>query len=122
MSMMTKRALVTRDPAGSLGDILTGTGYIKWLEDCAKAEFARADIYDEAATIVANGIKKQGRRWLRGADVHFAARRLTRPLRHAAACHHEAGRALMLAKSLYRMQFADATTERAKAGEFDPTR
>lgn len=121
MSMMTKRVLTRNDPAGDLGDILTGSGYLAWLDARIKEHLRRADIYEEAGTIVENGIRKAGKRWLMGADTYFTARRCTRPLKHAAGLEYEGAKALSLARALYRGAFADATTERASAGEFDPT-
>lgn len=121
MSMMTKVA-TKRDPAGDLGDILTGSGYLAWLDARVKEHLARADIIEEVAVVVANGIKKAGKRWLKGADTYFVARRVTRPIKHAAGLEYECAKAFSLARALYRGAFAEATTQRAGAREFDPTK
>ncbi len=103
-----------------MGDILSGSGYVKWCRDQIKYHLTGYDAKMEAAAIVQRGIERSGRRWLVGLDVKWTARRCVRPVKHAAALEWEAAKALSLALQLYQGAFAEATTERASAGEFDP--
>ncbi len=121
MTMMTKVGTGTvRHPASDMGDILSGSGYLEWLRRMAKHELIAHDACQEAAAIVRRGIEKSGKRYLMGLDVKWTARRCTKPILFLAGLHWEAARACSLAIQLYQGAFADATVERAAAGEFDP--
>lgn len=111
-----------KHPAANMGDILKGSGFTLWVQRCVAFEMRAAGAYNEAAAIMRRGIMKQGRRFLRGADMVMTARRICRPLEIAADNHMAAARALTVSLALYHRSFGDGATERAKAGAFDPTK
>lgn len=120
--MMTKTASAIRSPASNNGDILTGSGLEKYIQTNVAFSLKTHDALLETANILRRGIIKGGRRWLFNIDGKIAARKVTKPLRAAAACHFEAARDLMLTLALYRQTFADAHIARSGAGEMDPTK
>lgn len=118
--MMAKAASAVRPPAADMGDILTGSGLEDYLRKCMVFHLACSDAFEEAADLLRRAIIKSGRRYLFRADGKLAARRITKPLRQAAAANYDTARMMQLCLVLYRQQFADAHNQRSGAGEFNP--
>jgi hypothetical protein len=109
-------------PATNTAGILTGSGLIRYLEGCRKHEMEAYDSLHAAAGEIAVGIRRAGGRWwAAGVDVRLLARRLTRPIRHAADLHLEAAKALGTCAMILNGSLPAGKTG-GKRKEFDATK
>src|SRR5690349_9397177 len=113
-----------RNPASDLGGILTGTGLRKYLEACRKDDMAAYDALHEAAATLKAGILRAGggRKLAMGVDVRIAARRITKPILHAAELHLAAAKAHGTAWSVYMQTLGAPMPDKVSAKTFDPTK
>jgi hypothetical protein len=110
-------------PATNTAGVLTGSGFIKYLEGCRRHEMEAYDAIHAAAGEVAAGIRRAGgRKWAVGIDTRLLARRLTRPMRHAADLHLEAAKALNVAAMIFNASLAPQTGSRGKQKVFDASK
>lgn len=110
------------NPANDFSGILTATGFTAYIEKCRRHQMAQRDALLEAAAVLRRGIEKTGKWYLGGLDAKWAARKITRPIRHAAYLHEEAAKALSSSHAVYLGTFGSAAKMKKDAASFDPTR
>lgn len=113
-----------RNPATDLSDILTGSGLRKYLEACRKDDMEAYDALMEAAAQLRTAIVRAGggNKMLFGADVRVIARKITRPIRHAAELHLQAAKANGTAWAVYMQTLGAPAPGGPKGRVFDPTK
>lgn len=113
-------ANVARDLSG----ILTGTGFIAYLDKCRKDAVDAYDALCEAAEVVYRGVIRAGGGavWAMGIDTRVVARRMRRAMRHAADLHLEAAKAEATAAAIYHATLGAPVTARVDAQTFNPAR
>lgn len=110
--------------ARNLDGILTGSGFIDYLDLCRKDAMEAYDALHEASQLVYHGIRRAGHGapWAMGLDTRVVARRIRRALQHAADMHLEAAKAESVAASTYHATVGTAVTGRPDSSAFDPTK
>lgn len=109
-------------PAKDMSGVLTGTGFLAYLEAQRRHEMEQYDALHEAAVRVRRGIIRyaKGRQGMMGIDVRIAARKITRPMHHAADMHLQAAKALSMTAQTYLGTLG--VPAKAAPRSFDPTR
>jgi hypothetical protein len=104
--------------------ILSASGLQAYLEACRKQEMTDYDALHEAAVRLRKGIEKagNGRWWAAGLDLKWVARKITRPMEHAADLHQEAAKALRVSWEIYLGTLGAPQDGKVGAGTFDPTK
>lgn len=108
-----------KGPAHDYSGIAKGSGFKAYIEKNRAMYMAQHDALLAAASHLEKLIQTKGRWWLRNLDAKFMARKITKPMRHAAALSEEAARALSSSWALYLGAFS---VEKPKTGDFDPTK
>jgi hypothetical protein len=112
-------------PAQDMGDILTGTGFLAYLEKVRKNEMEAYDALMEAAHLLRVAIRRSspGRAWAFGVDNRVIARKITRPIVYMADCHLEAAKAAGVSAAIFRGSLAGPTSGSMAGGKsFDPNK
>lgn len=108
--------------AEDISGILTATGLQAYLEACRKQEMAAYDALHEAAVRLRKGIEKSGSKWAMGLDVKWAARKICKPIDHAANLHLEAAIALRVSWEYYCGTIGAPKKGKVGSGTFDPSK
>jgi hypothetical protein len=116
----TRRKTNVAHPAQQMNKLMTGSGLLAYLEAVRRNELEAYDALMEAAQIVRVGIRRSGGRgWALGLDVRLLARRITRPIEHAADLHMEAAKALATSALIFR-QTLELRVVKTAANTFNP--
>lgn len=107
-----------------IGAILSATGLQAYLEASRRELMTDYDSLHEAAVRIRKGIEKSGagRWWAAGLDLKWAARKITRPMEHAADLQQEAAKALLVSWEIYLGTLGAPQNGKVGAGTFDPTK
>lgn len=111
------------NPARSLDGILTGSGFLAYLDACRKDDMEAYDALHQAAQVVYQGVRRAGggAAWAMGMDVRVIARRLRRAIQHQADLHLEAAKAAGTAAAIYNATLGAPVATRADARAFNPS-
>lgn len=81
-------------PAQQLDGIFTGSGLLKYLEDCRQHALSGYDGYQEASSLLRAALRRaNGSAWL---ETQRLSRGITAPLRHAGNLHVESCKYLLV--------------------------
>ena len=107
-------------PAQDISGVLTATGLHTYINGVRAHLMRGYDGMHEASAVLRRGIERSGggQWWAMGVDLRWAARKITRPIDHAADLQMEAAKALCTSWELYVGQFG-AMSQKAGAGTFD---
>lgn len=105
-------------PAAQHGDVLTGTGFLTYLNRVRSHAIAGSDALSVAADIMSQGIRKSSR-VPGGIDKLLVARRIKKGITHMSMLELEIARTATAVAHHYRMSFGDPGTGRQR-GALDP--
>jgi hypothetical protein len=111
-------------PAQEQADIYTGKGWLAYLERCRKHDMEAYDALHSAAAEIQASIRRAGGRawWTMGVDARVLARRMTRPVRHAADLHLESAKSYKTAARIFKESLSPSSAKQAGHKQFDPTK